>query len=88
METLKIKAMPEQQNLASSVLDFLTSFIPYSVVFGIFWKLIDAILKYASEGRDSRTKELIRQANEPLKEDINNLTESIWALKDEINKMK
>lgn len=89
METLKISRMPEQStNLAASILDFLTTFIPYSVVFGIFWKLIDAILKYASDGRDSRTKELIHEANAPLKEDINSLTESIWALKDEIKKMK
>ena len=89
MVTLRTYKMPEQStNLAGSILDFLTTFIPYSAVFGIFWKLIDTIAKYLSDGRDARTKELIHEANAPLKEDINSLTESIWALKDEIKKMK
>lgn len=89
MDTLRTISMPEQTTtLAGSILDFLTTFIPYSVVFGIFWKVIDSILKYASEGRDARTKELIHEANAPLKEDIGKLTESIWALQGEIKKMK
>lgn len=88
MEISKTNIMPDQTTLAASILNFLTTFIPYATVFGIFWKIIDAIAKHLSEGRDARTKELIHEANAPLKEDINGLTESIWALKDEIKKMK
>jgi len=78
----------ESANLASNVLDFLTTFIPYATVFGIFWKIIDAIFKYASDGRDARTKELISEATEPLSKDIRSLTESIGALGEQIRKMK
>lgn len=90
MGTLKIKQMPQMTdtNATKEVLDFLTEFIPYSVILAGFWKLVDAIFKYASDGRDARTKELIHQANEPLKEDISKLTESIYELRDEIKRMK
>lgn len=92
METLKInRTMADATttaNLATHVLDFLTTFIPYSVVFGIFWKIVDAVLKYASEGRDARTRELINQATEPLSKDIRSLTESIGALGQQIKNMK
>jgi len=90
MGFLKIETMSEttDSNLAKEILDFLTTFIPYSVILAGFWKLVDAIFKYASDGRDSRTKELIHQANEPLKEDISKLTESIYELRDEIKRMK
>jgi len=87
METLNIKIMPSQStDLTVKILDFITTFIPYSVVFGIFWKVIDAILKYATEGRDNRTKELIREATHPLSIEIKKLTESIWDLSRKIEK--
>lgn len=80
--------MPETStNIASDLLDFLTTFIPYSVVFGIFWKIVDAVLKYASEGRDARTRELIAEATKPLETDIKDLTKSIWHLSEKIEKM-
>jgi hypothetical protein len=74
-------------NLASDFLNFMTTFIPYSVIFGIFWKVVDAILKYASESRDARTRELIDEATKPLEKDIKDLTKSIWALSEKIEKM-
>lgn len=78
--------MPQEPvSIASNILDFLTTFIPYSVIFGIFWKIIDAILKYANEGRDARTNELIQRATKPLSTNIDKLTESIWALERKIN---
>lgn len=90
METLKIKNAMAQAatDLTKEILDFLTILIPYASVVTIFWRIIDAILSYANAGRDARTKELIHEANAPLKDDIGKLTESIWALKDEIKKMK
>ena len=89
MDTLRINQMPQEPvSLASNILDFLTTFIPYAVIFGIFWRVIDSVLKYASEGRDARTKDLIHEATAPMKDDLNGLTESIWALRDEIKKMK
>lgn len=90
METLKIRTMADTNTsttLAGHVLDFLTTFIPYSVVFGIFWKMIDAVLKYASEGRDARTRELISESTRPLERDIKDLTKSIWSLTEKIEKM-
>lgn len=89
MDTLRINQMPQQQDtqLTVQILDFLTTFIPYSVVFGIFWKIVDAVLKYASEGRDARTRELIAEATKPLETDIKDLTKSIWALSEKIEKM-
>lgn len=82
--------MPQQQDseMTVQILDFLTTFIPYSVVFGIFWKVIDAIFKYASEGRDARTRELIAEATKPLENDIKELTKSIWSLADNIKEIK
>jgi hypothetical protein len=89
MNYLTTKTMPEQSTpLITHILDFATTFIPYTVVFGIFWKLIDAIFKYASEGRDARTRELINQATEPLSKDIRSLTQSIGALGEQIRNMK
>ena len=89
MEPTKINIMPEQStDLTLRILDFLTTFIPYSVVFGLFWKAIDAVMKYASEGRDARTKELIREATYPLSADIKKLTESIWDLSRKIEDKK
>ena len=76
----------EPSDLTIKILDFLTTFIPYSVVFGVFWKVIDAVLKYASDGRDARTRELIAEVTEPLSKDIKNLTESIWELGRKIEK--
>lgn len=88
MDTLRISDMPQQStDLTIKILDFMTSFIPYSVVFGIFWKAIDAALKYASEGRDTRTRELISESTKPLERDIKDLTKSIWSLTEKIEKM-
>lgn len=72
--------------LAAHVLDFLTTFIPYSVVFGIFWKIIDAVLKYASDGRDARTIELINQETKDLRVDMKDLTKSINILSEKIER--
>lgn len=74
-------------NIVKEILDFLTTFIPYFALFGGFWKLIDAIFKYASEGRDARTRELIAEATKPLETDIKELTRSIWSLSEKIEKM-
>ena len=79
--------MPAQStDLTVKILDFITTFIPYSVVFGVFWKIIDAVLKYASDGRDTRTRELIAEVTEPLSKDIKDLTKSIWELGKKIEK--
>lgn len=89
MDTLKKIKMPERSTqVITSIMDLATTFIPYTVVFGIFWKIIDAIFKYASDGRDARTRDLIKQATEPLSEDIRSLTQSIGALGEQIRKMK
>lgn len=88
MDYLRINAMPEQStDLTVKILDFFTTFIPYSVVFGIFWKLVDAVFKYASDGRDARTRELISESTRPLEHDIKDLTKSIWSLTEKIEKM-
>jgi len=76
----------EPTDFTLKILDFLTAFIPYSVVFGVFWKVIDAVLKYATDGRDTRTKELIAEVTEPLSKDIKDLTKSIWELGKKIEK--
>jgi len=87
MGILKTDTMQnEPTDLTIKILDFLTTFIPYSVVFGVFWKIIDAVLKYASDGRDTRTRELIVEATEPLSKDIKDLTKSIWELGKKIEK--
>ena len=87
MGILKTDTMQnEPTDLTIKILDFLTTFIPYSVVFGVFWKIIDALLKYASDGRDTRTRELIVEATEPLSKDIKDLTKSIWELGKKIEK--
>jgi len=87
MGILKTNTMQnEPTDFTLKILDFLTTFIPYSVVFGVFWKVIDAVLKYASDGRDARTKELIIEATEPLSKDIKDLTKSIWELGKKIEK--
>lgn len=87
MDTLKTEIMPEPSTkLASHILDFLTTFIPYSVVFGIFWKIIDSILKYANDGRDARTVELINQETKDLRTDMKDLTKSINTLSDKIER--
>lgn len=89
MDTLRKINMPEPTiTIAAQVLDFLTTFIPYSVVFGIFWKTIDAVLKYASEGRDSRTRTLIHEVTEPMNNNMKKLTESIWELSRKIDDKK
>ena len=75
-----------QTDFTIKILDFLTTFIPYSVVFAVFWKVIDAVLKYASDGRDARTRELIAEVTEPLSKDIKDLTKSIWELGRKIEK--
>lgn len=88
MDYLRTDTMPEQStDLTVKILDFFTTFIPYSVVFGIFWKLVDAVFKYASEGRDARTRELISESTKPLENDIKDLTKSIWSLTEKIEKM-
>jgi len=87
MGILKTNTMQnEPTDFTLKILDFLTTFIPYSVVFGVFWKVIDAVLKYASDGRDARTRELIAEVTEPLSKDIKDLTESIWELGRKIEK--
>lgn len=79
--------MPEPStNLAGEILDFITTFIPYTVVFGICWKIIDAIFKYATEGRDARTIELINQETKDLRTDMKDLTKSINILADKIER--
>ena len=79
--------MEDTKNLTTEVLNFLEILIPYVTVLAVFWKVIDAILKYASDGRDARTKELISQATKPLENDLKELTKSIWALSEKIEKM-
>jgi len=87
MGILKTNTMQnEPTDFTLKILDFLTTFIPYSVVFGVFWKVIDAVLKYASDGRDARTRELIAEVTEPLSKDIKDLTKSIWELGKKIEK--
>jgi len=75
------------QNLTKEILEFLEVLIPYVSVVAIFWKMIDAVLKYANDGRDARTKELISQATAPLENDLKELTKSIWHLSEKIEKM-
>lgn len=85
MDTIKTKAMPvSNPNLAKEIIEFATTFIPYATVFGIFWKAIDAIAKYLSDGRDARTKELINEVTKPLSDNIDKLTKSIWELGNKI----
>ena len=79
--------MEDTKNFTLEVLNFLEILIPYVTVLAVFWKVIDAILKYASDGRDARTKELISQATKPLENDLKELTKSIWALSEKIEKM-
>lgn len=77
---------PSTSPLISQILDFITTFIPYTVVFGIFWKIIDAIFKYATDGRDARTVELINQETKDLRTDMKDLTKSINTLSDKIER--
>lgn len=87
MDYLRTNSMPEQStDLTVKILDFFTTFIPYSVVFGIFWKIIDAIFKYASQGRDARTIELINQETKDLRVDMKDLTKSINVLSEKIER--
>ena len=79
--------MEDTKNFTLMVLNFLEILIPYVTVLAVFWKVIDAVLKYASDGRDARTKELISQATKPLENDLKELTKSIWALSEKIEKM-
>jgi uncharacterized protein YggT (Ycf19 family) len=89
MEILKTKVMDETSTeTTKEILDFLTILIPYASVVAVFWKMIDAVLKYANDGRDARTKELIANATEPLSNDIRELTVSIGALGEQIKNMK
>ena len=79
--------MEDTKNLTTEVLNFLEILIPYVTVLAVFWKVIDAVLKYANDGRDARTKELISQATQPLENNLEKLTKSIWALTEKIEKM-
>ena len=79
--------MEDTKNFTIQVLNFLEILIPYVTVLAVFWKVIDSILKYANDGRDTRTRELIAQATQPLENDLRELTKSIWALSDKIEKM-
>ena len=75
------------ENLTKEILEFLEVLIPYVSVVAIFWKMIDAVLKYANDGRDARTKELIAQATQPLEKGLFELNKSIGALTEKIEKM-
>jgi hypothetical protein len=87
MDTLRRIKMPEDSvPIIKHVLDLATTFIPYTVVFGIFWKIIDAIFKYASEGRDTRTIELIDRETKDLRTDMKDLTKSINVLSSQIER--
>jgi uncharacterized protein YggT (Ycf19 family) len=89
MVSINIRIMPDTStNLTKEILDFLTILIPYASVVAIFWKMIDAVLKYANDGRDARTRELIANATDPLSNDIRELTQSIGALGEQIKNMK
>lgn len=88
MVSINIRIMPDTStNLTKEILDFLTILLPYGSAVVIFWKMIDAVLKYANDGRDARTKELISQATAPLENDLKELTKSIWHLSEKIEKM-
>ena len=88
MVSINIRIMPDTStNLTKEILDFLTILLPYGSAVVIFWKMIDAVLKYANDSRDARTKELISQATAPLENDLKELTKSIWHLSEKIEKM-
>lgn len=85
MDILKINNMPDHTTtIATDILNFLTTLVPYGAVVAMFWKGIDAVFKYASEGRDERTMKLIKGETAPLSDEIKELTKSIWALSKKI----
>lgn len=58
-----------------------------TVLFGIFallWKAIDKLFKYFSDSRDAELRKIVQDEVSPLSHAIDELRESIWALKNKL----
>lgn len=51
------------------------------MIFALIWKGIDKVFKFASESRDERIKNIVKEQMKPLEDKIDKLTEVIFAFK-------
>lgn len=54
------------------------------MIFALVWKGIDKVFKYFSEARDAELRKIVKDEMSPLSTAIDELRESIWALKNKL----
>lgn len=65
-------------------LHFAEKVVPWLVSLAGFWKCVDAVMKYMSDGRDARTRSIVKDEIEPLSKEIKELSQSIFKLANKI----
>lgn len=63
------------------ILNFAQAVTPWFVLGGIFWRLIDRVVKYFAEGREAEMNKLIDAKTAPLTDAIDKLTHAVNELK-------
>jgi len=81
MDISRTKTMAEPQQWWKPFIDWLTDNTVVLGSFAVVWRGIDKTFKYLSEGRDARTKQIVKDEIEPLNDKIDHLTEMFYDFK-------
>ena len=77
----KMPITPDHQVSWYDILQFAQTITPWVVLGGVFWRLIDRVVKYFADGREAETNKLIDTKTAPLIRSIDLLTEAVNELK-------
>lgn len=79
----RTKQMPLPPHEVSwyDILQFAQTITPWIVLGGVFWRLIDKVVKYFADGREAETNKLIDAKTAPLTTAIQHLTDAVNELK-------
>ncbi|WP_373016076.1 hypothetical protein [Mucilaginibacter sp.] len=59
------------------ILAFAQSVTPWFILGGVFWRLIDRVVKHYADGRAAEMNKLIDAKTDPLKISIDKLTDAV-----------
>lgn len=81
MDISRTKTMQEPHQWWKPFIDWLTDNTVILGSFAVVWRGIDKAFKYLSEGRDARTKQIVKDEISPLNEKIDHLTDMFYDFK-------
>lgn len=73
--------IPNHELTGFDVLNFIGAITPWFVLGGLFWRLIDKVVKYFADGREAEMNKLIDAKTAPLTSAIDKLTDAVNELK-------